>query len=169
VGIFLPTIQRTSLDFLRDILKEEKWHLKQKDVIHLEVPHYSELSVKSLYSDALADDTLKMYLPSKKQVSNKLPEREFFFGVIGTLKKLWLTEVIRVANEKRNKASEEAGDKNRIVISQSWMKELTAHPYFSRNIKLITFIRQTWDWGSSSKGERKTAQGAQSEENLHNR
>jgi hypothetical protein len=58
-----------------------------------------------------------MYLPTKKQVSNKLPERDFFFGVIGTLKKLWLTEVIRVANEKRNKASEEEGDKNRIVIS----------------------------------------------------
>ena len=58
-----------------------------------------------------------MYLPTKKQVSNKLPERDFFFGVIGTLKKLWLTEVIRVANEKRNKASEEEGEKNRIVIS----------------------------------------------------
>ncbi len=52
-----------------------------------------------------------MYLPTKKQVSNKLPERDFFFGVIGTLKKLWLTEVIRVANEKRNKASEEEGEK----------------------------------------------------------
>ena len=161
VGIFLPTIQRTSLDFLREILREDKWHLKQKDVIHLEVPHYSELSVKSLYADALADDTLKMYLPSKKQVSNKLPEREFFFGVIGTLKKLWLTEVIRVANEKRNKASEEAGDKNRIVISQSWMKELTAHPYFSRILKLLIFIRQTWNCSPSSKGERKTSEVAQ--------
>ena len=169
MGIFLPTIQRTSLDFLRDILKEEKWHLKQKDFIHLEVPHYSELSVKSLYSDALADDTLKMYLPSKNQVSNKLPEREFFFGVIGTLKKLWLTEVIRVANEKRNKASEDAGDKNRIVISQSWMKELTAHPYFSRILFFLILFRQTWNWSSSSQGERKTSQGAQSEKNLHNR
>ena len=125
------------------------------------------MSVKSLYADALADDTLKMYLPSKKQVSNKLPEREFFFGVIGTLKKLWLTEVIRVANEKRNKASEDAGDKNRIVISQSWMKELTAHPYFSRNLFLLTIIRQTWYWGPSAQGERKTAQGTQPEKNLH--
>jgi hypothetical protein len=59
-------MQRTSLDFLRDILRDGKWHLKQKDVVHLEVPHFSELSVKSLYNDALADETLKMYLPSKR-------------------------------------------------------------------------------------------------------
>jgi hypothetical protein len=50
-------------------------------------------------------------------MSNKLPEREFFFGVVGTLKRHWLTEVIKVANEKRNKASDDAEDKNRIVIS----------------------------------------------------
>jgi hypothetical protein len=89
-GVFLPSLQRTSLDFLRDILREAKWHLKQKDVVHLDVPHFAELSVKSLYEDALADDTLKMYLPSKRQLSNKLPEREFFFGLVGTLKRHWL-------------------------------------------------------------------------------
>ncbi len=65
-------------------------------------------------------------------MSNKLLEREFFFGVVGTLKRNWLTEVIKVANEKRNKASDDAEDKNRIVISDAWMNELTAHPYFSR-------------------------------------
>ena len=82
-------MSRTSLDFLRDIFKEEKWHLKQKDVVHLEVPHYGELSVKSLYEDAMKDSTLKMYLPSKQQLSNKLPEREFIFALIGTLNWHW--------------------------------------------------------------------------------
>jgi hypothetical protein len=62
--------------------------------VHLEVPHYSELSVKSLYEDALADENLRLYLPSKKQLSNKLPDRVFFFGIVGTLKKYWLSEVI---------------------------------------------------------------------------
>jgi hypothetical protein len=40
--------------------------------------------------------------------------------------------VIKIANEKRNKASDAAEDKNRIVITQAWMSELTAHPYYSR-------------------------------------
>ncbi len=122
-------------------------------MIHLEVPHFSELSIKNLYDDALADDVLKMYLPSKMQVSNKLPERHFFFGVIGTLKKHWLTEVIKVANDKRNKASEDGDDKNRIVISQSWMKELTAHPYYSSNQNDLKFYRKAWDRGTSAKRE----------------
>jgi hypothetical protein len=72
---------------MRDILKEEKLHLKSHEVIHLEVPHYKEISVKVLYEDAIKEDSLKRYLPSKKQLSNKLPERAFFFGVLSTLKK----------------------------------------------------------------------------------
>ena len=96
--------------------------------MHLEVPHYSELSVKSLYEDALGDETLRLYLPSKKQLSNKLPDRVFFFGVVGTLKRHWLSEVIQIANENRNKASDEAGETNRIIISKSWMSELTSNP-----------------------------------------
>ena len=122
-------------------------------MIHLEVPHFSELSIKNLYDDALADDVLKMYLPSKMQVSNKLPERHFFFGVIGTLKKHWLTEVIKVANDKRNNASEDGDDKNRIVISQSWMKELTAHQYYSSNPNDLKFYRKAWDRVTSAKRE----------------
>jgi hypothetical protein len=86
-------------------------------------------------------------------MSNKLPEREFFFGVVGTLKRHWLTEVIKVANEKRNKASDDAEDKNRIVISEAWMNELTAHPYFSRNLYTLKSIRQTWHRSALAKGE----------------
>jgi hypothetical protein len=81
---------------MRDILSERKAHLKANEVVHLEIPCYNEISVKNLYDDALADPELQKYLPSKKQVSNKLPERNFFFGVLcnaqlcdpGTLKRL---------------------------------------------------------------------------------
>ena len=39
VGVFLPSMKATSLDFMRDILKESKLHLKANEVIHLDVPH----------------------------------------------------------------------------------------------------------------------------------
>jgi hypothetical protein len=79
---------------MRDILKDEKSHLKTTEVIHLDVPSYPELSVKNLYPDALADPGLAKYLPSKEQLSNRLPEKGFFFGVLSTLKRQYMTDVI---------------------------------------------------------------------------
>jgi hypothetical protein len=94
VGVFLPSLHGTSLDFMRDILKEAKLHLKAKEVIHIDIPHYPELSVKNMYEDAIKDDVLVNYLPSKRQLSNKLPERGFFFGVLVTLRRQYMTDVI---------------------------------------------------------------------------
>ena len=76
----------TKLSFMRDILSEKKSHLKQNDVIRLDVPAYQEISVKNLYEDAMKDPFLSKYLPTKEQLSNKLPERDFFFGVACTLR-----------------------------------------------------------------------------------
>jgi len=53
VGVFLPSMSGTSLDFMRDILKEEKLYLRTNEVIHLEIPNYKEISVKNLYDDAI--------------------------------------------------------------------------------------------------------------------
>ncbi len=64
VGVSLPSLHGTSLDFMREILSEKKRHLKVNEVIHLEVPKYQELSIKNLYDDALADPELQKYLPS---------------------------------------------------------------------------------------------------------
>ena len=47
VNVFLPTMKGTKLIFLRDILSEKKLHLKQNEVIRLEIPAYQELSVKN--------------------------------------------------------------------------------------------------------------------------
>ena len=77
----------TKLSFMRDILSDKKLHLKQNEVIRLDIPAYQEISVKNLYEDAMKDAVLSKYLPNKDQLSNKLPEREFFFGVMCTLRK----------------------------------------------------------------------------------
>ena len=59
-------MKATKLSFLRDILADKKSHLKQNDVIRLEIPNYQELSVKNLYEDAMKDHVLSKYLPSKE-------------------------------------------------------------------------------------------------------
>ena len=55
----------TKLSFIRDILSDKKLHLKQNEVIRLDIPNYQELSVKNLYEDAMKDPMLSKYLPNK--------------------------------------------------------------------------------------------------------
>ena len=50
------------LSFMRDILADKKLHLKQNEVIRLDIPGYQELSVKNLYEDAMQDPVLAKYL-----------------------------------------------------------------------------------------------------------
>ena len=92
--MFLPFIQGTSLDFLREILRDSKLYLKTEEVIHLDIPSYTEILVKNMYEDAMKDEVLQKYLPSKRQLSNKLPERAFFFGVVSTLRRQYMHDVI---------------------------------------------------------------------------
>jgi hypothetical protein len=53
----------------------------------MEIPAYQELSVKNLYADAMKDEVLQMYLPNQDQMSGRLPEKDFFYGVLCTLRK----------------------------------------------------------------------------------
>ncbi len=66
VNVFLPSMKATKLSFMRDILSEKKLHLKQNEVIRLEIPSYQEISVKNLYEDAMKDAELSKYLPTKE-------------------------------------------------------------------------------------------------------
>ena len=60
-----------------------------------------EISVKNLYNDAMNDEILQKYLSSKEQMSGKLPERDFFFGVLSTLRKQYVSDIITEAHAKR--------------------------------------------------------------------
>ena len=68
------------------------------------VPFYDELSVKNIYPDAINDQLLRDYLPDPEQLSNRLPERGFFFGVLGTLKTDYLKKIIEDASKIRFEA-----------------------------------------------------------------
>ena len=93
----------TKLIFLREILSEDKKALKQNDIVHLEIPNYPEISVKSLYEEALADPEVRMYLPEPKQLSGKLPERKFFFGILSSVRPKFMKDIIEEAHKNRFK------------------------------------------------------------------
>jgi hypothetical protein len=142
VNVFLPTMKGTKLSFMRDVLADKKLHLKQNEVIRLDIPAYQELSVKNLYEDALKDPVLTKYLPTKEQLSNKLPEREFFFGVLCTLRKQYMTDIIQAASNKRFKVSDDDPKRQGIAITDGWFQELMKHPYHSSKQPALNLVEK---------------------------
>jgi len=67
-------------------------------------------------------------------LGGKHPERDFFFGIICTLKNGYMKEIIEEANKKRFKLDKDDESKEGIVITENWFKELTKHPYYSSKI-----------------------------------
>jgi len=96
-----------------------------------------------MFPDAVQDEVLSQYPPIKRQLSNKLPERTFFYGVLCTLKRKYMVDVIKDAHSKRFKAPEEDAQNQSIVISETWMSELTKHPYYSSKRLRLNLIRET--------------------------
>jgi len=64
------------------VLAGKKFLLKNGELTVKNVPRYAEISVKNLYADALGQPDVAKYLPDKEHMKNRLPERNFFFGVL---------------------------------------------------------------------------------------
>ena len=69
-----------------------------------------------------------------------MPERDFFFGILCTLKNQYMKDVIQDANNKRFKADSDGDKKDAIRLSDAWLEELLKHPYHSRNLFILTSI-----------------------------
>jgi hypothetical protein len=79
----------------------------------------------------MGDPQLVKYLPTIEQLSGKLPERDFFFGILCTLKQQYMRDIIDEASKKRFKVQDDDPKKQGILISDTWMAELMKHPYYS--------------------------------------
>ena len=86
----------------------------------------------------MSDPIVAAYLPSKKQLSNKLPEKNFFFGILATLRADYLKEIIQEAHKKRYSIGSDDKKKQGILISDTWLQELNKHPYISSKNSFIT-------------------------------
>ena len=82
----MPSLKVIKVSFLRAIFCNKKKALRQTNVHNIVVPHYEELSVKNLYDDVMKDELVRDYLPELEQNSNRFPERDFFFGILNSLR-----------------------------------------------------------------------------------
>ena len=142
VGLFLPSQHGTKINFIRAILQNKKQALKQTVISHIVVPKYEELSVKNLYEDALSDPEVGGYLPELTMNSNRLPERDFFFGILGTIKPDYLKQIINDAHKNRYEAGNKDQEKNYIMIKDKWLEELTKHPFLSSKMACLIHVER---------------------------
>ena len=73
----------------------------------------------------MKDLVLSKYLPNKDQLSKKLPEREFFFGLMCILRKQYMTDIIEEAQAKRYKIKDGDPSQDGIVLTEGWSSRST--------------------------------------------
>jgi hypothetical protein len=95
-----------------------------------------------LYEDAMKDEVLVKYLPTKEQLSGRLPERDFFFGLICTLRNQYMKDIIAGARKARYTVADDDTKKQAISISEAWMAELQKHPYHSSKLLLLILLEK---------------------------
>ena len=81
----------------------------------------------------MRDELVKDYLPDLEQNSNRIPERDFFFGILGSLKPEYLKKIIDDANKVRYEVDANDPGKDFIMLDVDWYQELMKYPYFSSN------------------------------------
>ena len=83
-------------DFLKAVLSGGKYLFKLKDVKFINVPLYDELSVVALWPPMQKDVEFMRYMPSKLP-KGRIPDREYFFNVLNTLKEGYVTSLLEHA------------------------------------------------------------------------
>jgi hypothetical protein len=85
---------------------------------------------------------LSKYLPNREQLSGNLPERDFFFGVLCTLRKQYMKDIIEEAMNKRFKIKDDDPQNEGIAITEAWFQELMKHPYHSSKHLILIILEK---------------------------
>ena len=93
-------------DFLKAVFMEEKGLLKLSEVKFKNVPFYDELAVKKIWPDVQKDPEVMFYMPSKLP-KGRVPDREYMFNVLNTVKEKYLNTIVNHANSERTDARAE--------------------------------------------------------------
>jgi len=85
VDLHLPKQSQCSLEFLQQIIEGKKSSIERYKVKNVKIPTWPELSVARLLPDVLKDAALKDYFQDK-YAPGKVPDRDYFWGVISAIK-----------------------------------------------------------------------------------
>ena len=127
--LYVPPEKMVNRDFMKQLLGEAKSLLELRTVQHVNMPRYDELSVKKFWPLMQKDEVFMKYLPDPTP-DGRLPEREYFWNVLNTLKNEYVQQLVEHANAQRMTVQEDGADA--IEISEEWWQKLTALPFVSQ-------------------------------------
>jgi hypothetical protein len=84
-------------DFLKAVFMEEKGLLKLSEVKFKNVPFYDELAVKKIWPEVQKDHKVMFYMPFKLP-KGRVPDRDYMFNVLNTLREGYVTSICEHAN-----------------------------------------------------------------------
>ena len=97
----MPSIKKTPLQFLKDVLIGKKDLLKTEAIDRVErpIPRYTELSVKNFWKLVKTRSDLKLRFPDYRE--GVFPEKFYLYDVLNTLEDACITKLIAQCKELR--------------------------------------------------------------------
>ena len=102
VGIFLPPFEECPKVFLAQIITGKKQVVDKRLVPRLSAPKWPELSLKEIWERVKGDEQLMQYFPQRSPLDTKLPNRDFFWGVMFSVRLNYSEELVAEARRKRS-------------------------------------------------------------------
>ena len=97
----LPPKQSCPFAFLQELAEKKKKFILRPQVPAFKLPTWPELSVSKLWPIVKQDPAFAAYFPTQLP-KGKLPEKQFFWGVIFTIKPGYAKCLMKDAIEQRN-------------------------------------------------------------------
>ena len=117
-------------DFLKAIIEGKKRLLKATAVKRVSVHHFEELLVKNIFPRVKDEPEVMVFLPDKLP-KGKLPDRQYFFNVLNTVRQEYVSELIAHANSQRFSTDRPDIEKETIAVHEDWWAELNSLPFVS--------------------------------------
>ncbi len=106
IGYYLPPLNKTPVQFLKDVLVGKKILLKQKEVETTgKIPRFEEFRVKHIWELTKVRQDLMLYFPDILPSSNRLPDRAYLLNVLNTLEEDLITKSFSESMMKRREQS----------------------------------------------------------------
>jgi hypothetical protein len=153
-------------DFLKDVLAEKKRLIPLKDVIFVNVPKYDELSVKNVWPMIQQDKELMTFFPEKLP-KGRMPDRDYTFNVLNTLREDYVDGIIKHAQKQRNTAADNNMQAQFIRVTPAWQEQLEKIPFVSSKLFITHCVfRVTWQNCAFAEGRQQASDGAQEAQDL---
>ena len=129
----MPSLKATRLQHIQDIIGGTKHALLQRDVPARHMPHWPELSVKTIHPQMLKmHPDLAQYLPDVQGNDLRLPERDFFYRVAYALHPDTVEELVTQAADARKPKAEDLQEQQwTMKVKDEWMDRLLQYDYVS--------------------------------------